>query len=83
MKRIALLFLTLWAAMAAQDSALVDRVGSTGFVQLEAESFRKLAPGEQALAYWLSQASIAIHTTTPTAVARLVLTTAADMLAPA
>ena len=60
MKRIALLFLTLWAAMAAQDSALVDRVGSTGFVQLEAESFRKLAPGEQALAYWLSQASIAI-----------------------
>jgi dipeptidyl-peptidase-3 len=39
---------------------LVDRVGSTGFVQLEAESFRKLAPREQALAYWLSQASIAI-----------------------
>jgi len=60
LKRIALLFLTLAAATAAQDSALVDRVGSTGFVQLEAESFRKLAPREQALAYWLSQASVAI-----------------------
>jgi dipeptidyl-peptidase-3 len=60
LKRIALLFLILSAAPAAPDSALVDRVGSTGFVQLEAESFRKLTPREQALAYWLSQASIAI-----------------------
>jgi dipeptidyl-peptidase III len=40
--------------------ALVDRVGSTGFVQLEAESFKQLSPKQQALAYWLSQASIAI-----------------------
>jgi dipeptidyl-peptidase-3 len=40
--------------MAAQD-----RVGDTGFVQLTAESFHKLTPREQALAYWLSQASIA------------------------
>jgi dipeptidyl-peptidase-3 len=40
--------------MAAQD-----RVGNTGFVQLTAESFHKLTPREQALAYWLSQASIA------------------------
>jgi len=39
----------------------VDVVGSTGFVQLEAESFRTLSPREQALAYWLSQASIAIN----------------------
>ncbi len=60
MKPIALVFLALSAATAAQDSALVDRVGSTGFVQLEAESFRRLAPREQALAYWLSEASIAI-----------------------
>jgi dipeptidyl-peptidase-3 len=45
--------------MAAQDSALADRVGNTGFVQLTAESFHKLTPREQALAYWLSQASIA------------------------
>jgi dipeptidyl-peptidase-3 len=42
-------------------SARVDVVGSTGFVQLEAESFRSLSPREQALAYWLSQASIAIN----------------------
>jgi dipeptidyl-peptidase-3 len=45
--------------MAAQDGALADRVGNTGFVQLTAESFHKLTPREQALAYWLSQASIA------------------------
>ena len=60
MKPGALLFLVLYIAAAAQDGALVDRVGSTGFVQLEAESFRRLAPREQALAYWLSEASIAI-----------------------
>lgn len=44
----------------ADDRALVDRVGSTGFVQLEAESFKKLSPRQQALTYWLAQASIAI-----------------------
>ena len=48
------------AACAADTSALVDRVGSTGFVQLEAESFRTLTLREQTLAYWLSQAAIAI-----------------------
>jgi len=47
-------------ALVAQDNALVDRVGSTGFVQLQAESFHKLSAREQALAYWLSEASIAI-----------------------
>jgi len=41
--------------------ARVDRVGSTGFVQLEADSFHHLSPRQQALAYWLSQASIAIN----------------------
>lgn len=44
----------------ATQSALVDRVGDTGFVQLRAESFRSLQPKQQALAYWLTQASIAI-----------------------
>ncbi len=39
---------------------LVDRVGSTGFVQIHAESFRALTPQEQQLAYWLTQAAIAI-----------------------
>ncbi len=46
--------------MAADSNPLVDRVGSTGFVQLEAESFKTLTPREQGLAYWLAQASIAI-----------------------
>jgi dipeptidyl-peptidase III len=41
--------------------ARVDRVGSTGFVQLEADSFHHLDARQQALAYWLSQASIAIN----------------------
>jgi dipeptidyl-peptidase-3 len=58
--RIALsLILASGWAMAA-DRALVDRVGSTGFVQLEAESFHSLTARQQALSYWLSQASIAI-----------------------
>ena len=50
----------LAATAVAADSALVDRVGSTGFVQIEAESFRSLSARQQALAYWLSQAAIAI-----------------------
>ena len=45
---------------AAGNSSLVDRVGSTGFVQLEVESFHSLSPKDQTLAYWLTQASIAI-----------------------
>ena len=40
--------------------ALIDRVGNTGFVQLRAESFKALDAKQQALAYWLTQASIAI-----------------------
>jgi dipeptidyl-peptidase III len=43
-----------------QDAALVDRVGSTGFLQLEASSFRSQTPTERALGFWLTQASIAI-----------------------
>jgi len=41
-------------------STLVERVGDHGFVQLQAPSFGQLTPRQQALAYWLSQASIAI-----------------------
>lgn len=56
--------LALASLAAAQDktagSALIDRVGSTGFVQVRAESFRSLDPRQQILAYWLTQASIAI-----------------------
>ncbi len=49
-----------WLPRPVWAQARVDRVGSTGFVQLEADSFRHLTPRQQALAYWLSQASIAI-----------------------
>jgi dipeptidyl-peptidase-3 len=48
------------AEQPAAPSALMDRVGSTGFVLLRAESFKALGPKQQALAYWLTQASIAI-----------------------
>ena len=41
-------------------SSLVERVGSTGFLQIEADSFTQLKPHQQALAYWLTQAAIAI-----------------------
>jgi dipeptidyl-peptidase-3 len=44
-----------------QNRVLVDRVGSTGFLQLEAPSFEKLSAREQALVYWLAQASIAVN----------------------
>src|SRR5438105_13663754 len=47
-------------SVVAGDSTLVERVGSTGFMQLDADSFNKIKPREQALAYWLSQASIAL-----------------------
>jgi len=58
--RSSLILLLTCAAALAQDRALVDRVGSTGFIQLEAQSFQKLSPRQQALTYWLAQASIAI-----------------------
>ena len=63
--RRSLLFLFTASAALAQNNApasrpLVDRVGDTAFVQLEADSFQKLSPRQQVLAYWLTQASIAI-----------------------
>lgn len=42
------------------DKVVVDRVGDTAFVLLRAPSFQALTPRQQALAYWLTQASIAI-----------------------
>ena len=50
----------LSAAQPAPRSTLVERVGDTGFIQLEAKSFAQLDARHQALAYWLSRASIAI-----------------------
>ena len=44
----------------AGSSVLVERVGDTAFLLLRAPSFQALTPRQQALAYWLTQASIAI-----------------------
>lgn len=41
-------------------SSLISRVGDTGFIQLQADSFKSLSAREQALVYWLTQAAIAI-----------------------
>ena len=56
------LFASIASAQQPADrpKVLVDRVGSTGFLRLNAESFKALDPKQQALAYWLTQASIAI-----------------------
>ena len=57
--------LCLAAALAATAappvSPVVERIGNTVFLQLEADSFNSLPPKQQALAYWLNQASIAIN----------------------
>src|SRR5689334_12347036 len=45
---------------AQTGGSLVERVGDTGFIQLESPSFAQLDARHQALAYWLTQASIAI-----------------------
>jgi dipeptidyl-peptidase III len=42
------------------ESAVVERVGDTAFLRVPAPSFATLSPREQALAYWLTQAAIAI-----------------------
>lgn len=61
MPRLAIFFCTILSAAAQpKPGALVERVNDTAFIQLEAPSFSRLTPREQALAYWLSQAAIAI-----------------------
>jgi dipeptidyl-peptidase-3 len=60
-KLLFLFFLLAFIPAIAQDkTSLVDRVGNTGFVRVEADSFKSLTPQQQQLAYWLTQASIAI-----------------------
>ena len=51
---------TVVAAAQQPSSPLVERVDDTGFIQLEAKSFAQLTPSQQATAYWLTQAAIAI-----------------------
>jgi dipeptidyl-peptidase-3 len=58
--RILCVFLALSAAVSAQGPQ-ADRVDTTAFIQLKADSFKALSPKQQALAYWLSQAAIAIN----------------------
>ncbi len=55
-----LLTLSLAAPFATAADPVADRVGKTAFIQMEADSFRSLTPKQQALAYWLTQAAIAI-----------------------
>lgn len=43
-----------------EKSALVDRVDTTAFIQLEADSFNSLTPQQKKLAYYLEEASVAI-----------------------
>ncbi|MGB8510224.1 MAG: hypothetical protein WCD76_17730 [Pyrinomonadaceae bacterium] len=40
--------------------SLIERIGSTGVLQVEAESFKALTPRQQILAYYLSEAAIAV-----------------------
>src|SRR5687767_5415732 len=48
------------AGAALPKSPLVERVGDTGFIQLQSRSFAQLTDREKGLAYWLTQAAIAI-----------------------
>jgi dipeptidyl-peptidase III len=48
------------ANQAGVENVIVDRVEDTAFLQLRAPSFQTLTARQQALAYWLTQASIAI-----------------------
>jgi len=60
---ILMMFTLAPSALCQPDNAsniVVERVGDTAFVQLRAPSFQALSPRQQALAYWLTQASIAI-----------------------
>ena len=58
-----LMFAIATPALGQQEKAsdiVVERVGDTAFIQLHAPSFQALMPRQQILAYWLTQASIAI-----------------------
>jgi dipeptidyl-peptidase III len=54
--------LAIWSqgTSGQSQSPLVETVADTGFIQLQSPSFDQLTPKQKQLAYWLSQASIAI-----------------------
>jgi dipeptidyl-peptidase-3 len=56
------IFLAATAArgQSGEKNSLLERVGDTGFVGIEVESFRSLDARQQQLAYWLAEASIAV-----------------------
>ena len=58
--RAYVLALVLAIRIGSAASPLVERVDKTAFIQLEADSFKDLTPKQQALAYWLTEAAIAI-----------------------
>jgi dipeptidyl-peptidase-3 len=51
---------TMTRGQSSGKSSLVERVGDTGFIRVEVESFPSLDARQQQLAYWLVQASIAL-----------------------
>ena len=51
---------TLASSQIPGQNSLIERVGDTGFIRVEAGSFGSLTPKQQQLAYWLAEASIAI-----------------------
>ncbi len=60
---VLMMFTLVTPALCQPDNAattVVERVGDTAFIQLRAPSLQALSPRQQALAYWLTQASIAI-----------------------
>jgi len=61
---VAVLCCALWVssirAQQAPKSTLVERVEDTGFIQLQSPSFAQLDEKQKAVAYWLTQAAIAI-----------------------
>ena len=61
--RLVFLFLCTAGVVCGQSAgptSLVERIGDTGFVRVNAESFKTLDAQQRELAYWLTQASIAI-----------------------
>src|SRR5262245_23754341 len=51
---------TVLAQQPPAPNAVIERVGDTGFLELRTTSFQQLDLRRQALAYWLTQAAIAI-----------------------
>ena len=61
MKAIASLLTLACLGWAQQDNPLADRVGSTGFLQVRADSFGALTARQKEVGYWLTEAAIAIN----------------------